>query len=162
MANLVANYYFETVTSYCKDSLKNNHKRSIPPFSSFNYIAIILAHTICWNVHHEIHQMSQGSLGLIYDYICFLIHIDCHPITKISRSILYCWQFDQTFLDINYKWKRCIEGIVQKGPYPPCLRMADRALLAGYPRYMAICLGPFQSTPSPLQETGIEPWCWAS
>ena len=22
----------------------------------------------------------------------------------------------------------------QKGPYPPCLRMADRALLAGYPR----------------------------
>ena len=22
-----------------------------------------------------------------------------------------------------------------KGPYPPCLRMADRALLAGYPRY---------------------------
>ena len=26
--------------------------------------------------------MSQGSLGLIYDYICFLIHIDCHPIKK--------------------------------------------------------------------------------
>ena len=29
-----------------------------------------------------------------------------------------------------------IEGILPKGPYPPCLRMADRALLAGYPRYM--------------------------
>ena len=28
-----------------------------------------------------------------------------------------------------------IEGILQKGPYPPCLRMADRALLAGYPRH---------------------------
>ena len=27
-----------------------------------------------------------------------------------------------------------IEGILPKGPYPPCLRMADRALLAGYPR----------------------------
>ena len=26
------------------------------------------------------------------------------------------------------------EGILPKGPYPPCLRMADRALLAGYPR----------------------------
>ena len=24
-------------------------------------------------------------------------------------------------------------GILPKGPYPPCLRMADRALLAGYP-----------------------------
>ena len=27
-----------------------------------------------------------------------------------------------------------IEGILSKGPYPPCLRMANRALLAGYPR----------------------------
>ena len=25
------------------------------------------------------------------------------------------------------------DGILPKGPYPPCLRMADRALLAGYP-----------------------------
>ena len=25
-----------------------------------------------------------------------------------------------------------IDGILSKGPYPPCLRMADRALLAGY------------------------------
>ena len=29
-----------------------------------------------------------------------------------------------------------IEGILPKGPYLPCLCMADRALLAGYPRYM--------------------------
>ena len=27
-----------------------------------------------------------------------------------------------------------IEGILPNGPYPSCLRMADRALLAGYPR----------------------------
>ena len=27
-----------------------------------------------------------------------------------------------------------IDGILPKGPYPPCIRMADRALLAGYPR----------------------------
>ena len=26
------------------------------------------------------------------------------------------------------------DGNLPKGPYPPCLRMADRALLAGYPR----------------------------
>ena len=31
-----------------------------------------------------------------------------------------------------------IDGILPKGPYPPCLRMADRALLAGYPRYICI------------------------
>ena len=29
-----------------------------------------------------------------------------------------------------------IEGILPKGPYPPCLRMADRVLLVRYPRYM--------------------------
>ena len=29
-----------------------------------------------------------------------------------------------------------IDGILPKGPYPPWLRMADRALLAGYPRYI--------------------------
>ena len=28
-----------------------------------------------------------------------------------------------------------IDGILPKGPYPPCLRMADKALLGGYPRY---------------------------
>ena len=28
-----------------------------------------------------------------------------------------------------------IDGILPKGPYPPCLRMADRALSAGYHRY---------------------------
>ena len=29
-----------------------------------------------------------------------------------------------------------IDGILPKGPYPPCLCMADRALLAGYPPIM--------------------------
>ena len=33
-----------------------------------------------------------------------------------------------------------INGILPKGPYPPCLRMADRALLAGYPRNANIYL----------------------
>ena len=32
------------------------------------------------------------------------------------------------------------EGIVQKGTYPPCLRMADRALFAGYLRLKPISL----------------------
>ena len=36
-----------------------------------------------------------------------------------------------------------IDGILPKGPYPPCLRMADRALLAGYPRYMNTVSVPF-------------------
>ena len=31
---------------------------------------------------------------------------------------------------LNYRY---VEGILPKRPYPSCLRMADRALLAGYP-----------------------------
>ena len=53
---------------------------------------------------------------------------------------------------INFKWKMCyvslirtiktnshkqIEGILPKWPYQPCLRVVDRALLAGYPRNIA-------------------------
>ena len=31
-----------------------------------------------------------------------------------------------------------IDGILPKGPYPPCLRMAVRALLGEYPRYLSL------------------------
>ena len=43
----------------------------------------------------------------------YLGHVSC-----ITRPIFY------------------IDGILPKGPYPPCFRMADRALLEGYPLYM--------------------------
>ena len=37
-----------------------------------------------------------------------------------------------------------IDGVLPKGPYPPCLRMADRALLARYSRYIHNeCVAPF-------------------
>ena len=41
----------------------------------------------------------------------------------------------------NNQWRLSLltdpyRGYPPKGPYPPCLRMADRALLAGYPWYM--------------------------
>ena len=37
--------------------------------------------------------------------------------------------------NLNCEWNITdeIDGILPKGPYLPCLRMADRALLAGYP-----------------------------
>ena len=39
--------------------------------------------------------------------------------SKQYIKALHCWPYDV--------------GILLKGPYPPCLRMADRALLAGHP-----------------------------
>ena len=48
----------------------------------------------------------------------------------------------------NWKYKDTqIDGFLPKEPYPPCLRMADMDLLAGYPRYerftnnSAVCCG---------------------
>ena len=46
----------------------------------------------------------------------------------------YCW-FNMMSCHVN---SLHIEGILPKGPYPPCLRMAGRALLAGYPRYVIL------------------------
>ena len=45
---------------------------------------------------------------------------------------LHTVNYRQTF----WESKSDIKGILPKGPYPPCLRMADRALLAGYPQYV--------------------------
>ena len=48
-----------------------------------------------------------------------------------------------------------IEGILPKGPYyPPCLRMADRTLLAGYPRYVIVLIYPCTKPNTPW----TKPW----
>ena len=47
-----------------------------------------------------------------------------------------------------------IEGILPKGPYPPCLHMADRALSTGYPRYCSCC-------PRCTQTSSHRCWSWA-
>ena len=56
-----------------------------------------------------------------------------------------CWQIVIYWFHSLLQWNSKIaaqtvlslqpefDGILPKGPYPPCLRMADRALLAGYP-----------------------------
>ena len=45
-------------------------------------------------------------------------------------------------------WKPYLEGILPKGPYPSCLRMADRALLAGYPRPVTSSRKPWLMCPT--------------
>ena len=66
----------------------------------------------------------------------------CHPATKIMNLVNYLvdmwWPYtnnDTAFWHVDH-----IEGILPKGPYPPCLRMADRTLLAGYPRYISVLI----------------------
>ena len=54
-----------------------------------------------------------------------------------QAEISFCTQYTNTDID----------SILPKGPYQPCLRMADRALLAGYPRY-TVCNIYKQSNPN--------------
>ena len=57
------------------------------------------------------------------------MHYKCSFLTLKWLHLRY--NFSVTVLCVAY-----IDGILPKGPYPPCLHMADRALLAGYPRYI--------------------------
>ena len=45
------------------------------------------------------------------------------------------WPFQTTVRKTNsLAWTKYYDGILPKGSYPPCLRMAGRDFLAGYPR----------------------------
>ena len=54
-----------------------------------------------------------------------------------------------------FKFHWHIKGILPKGPYLPCISIAGRALLAGYPRYVP--KGPINNYPALAQ---IMAWRW--
>ena len=61
-----------------------------------------------------------------------ILKIYANPFPHFSAMLVSDRQTNQ------YRWKHYLchfEGVLLKGPYPPCLRMVDRALLAGYPRF---------------------------
>ena len=65
-----------------------------------------------------IHSYEDGDAG---NYSCRSIYRSAESVLITSGGyIVYC----------SY-----IDGTLPKGPYPPRLRMADRTLLRGYPRY---------------------------
>ena len=60
-----------------------------------------------------------------------------HQETAIKREIhQYIRGIPAICIDSLCNCCRNIDGMLPKGPYPPCLRVADRALLTGHPRYM--------------------------
>ena len=84
----------------------------------------------------------------------FKICKQCSQIHFLVESWFKSYLFPRVKLSISQNWYRYhrtgdvssqldayIDGILPKGPYPPCLRMADRALLAGYLRYSRRSLG---------------------
>ena len=64
-----------------------------------------------------------------------------YPVSRpYDRAMVSCEDFEENCHDGTE-----FDGILPKGPYPPCLRMADRALLAGYPRIVDVSFTKTQS-----------------
>ena len=74
-------------------------------------------------------MFSADSYPFLFDYE------NCYPST-FEQFILE----KLTYVTVNLNWY--IEGILPIRPSPPCLHMADRALLAGYPWYVYVCKVP--------------------
>ena len=108
--------------------------------------------TMWWKVNVRIQLVSAMLLhrGQICDDEGKYQNIDGIPDATLLMA-------DMMWLRVNVGTQAvwCIEGILPKGPYPPCLRMADRALLAGYPRYvMSLFDGRYNVMKGEYQNTG--------
>ena len=63
----------------------------------------------------------------------YVMHWLCHADLRNIKRYFKIFNL-LSFLNIEMAYR----GYPAKGPYPPCLHMADRALLAGYPWYTQI------------------------
>ena len=76
-------------------------------------------------------------ISLWWIHVCVSNHLPGYfPYIEAQWSNLegYAWNILLTNIKPQQLTKH-IDGILSKGLYPPCLRMADMALLSGYPRY---------------------------
>ena len=72
-----------------------------------------------------------------YTYSRLLQRLKSNSLCEVTISI-YCMEAIKLLMSCGVViYEKHIEDILPKGPYLPCLRMADSALLAGYPRYVA-------------------------
>ena len=89
-------------------------------------INISLNYTInSWHNHiksikTQLYSFIMGYIVTVHAVVLSIFVSQSHSLSAIN----YCLPY--------------IEGILQKGPYLPCVSMAGRALLAGYPRYSVI------------------------
>ena len=77
------------------------------------------------------HQVDREAVQICFVHHMMLLQIsqpflDMQCSNQVSEDIMLCWRNGQKHM----------EGILPKGPYPPCVSIAGRALLAGYPWYI--------------------------
>ena len=88
---------------------------------------------IIW-VFHSVFRLTRKKQSFAALAVCEGNHwclVDCN-VESFSISFQCCSKCRQ-------QSQAYVEGILPKWPYPPCLRMAYRALLAGYPRCVHFC-----------------------
>ena len=80
----------------------------------------------------SVSHLVDPNNSLHYISITFaLLHFKCNYICQNLSG------FTPIKMVVILKQGPDFDGILPKGPYPPCLGMADRALLAGYPRFLS-------------------------
>ena len=110
------------------------------------------------NVPHQSNRTQAENIGHQIEYPGpFWGEVSGH-----WRIITYHWKLQVLlFPNINIVYLLCtrhiicIEGILPKGPYLPCVSMADRALLVGYHRYIYIYCGLYSLKRQRLIGIGI-------
>ena len=98
------------------------------PLSVTLEIALIFL-AVCFKMCNPVTIYSYYNINNYTTIVCIIDHIAL-PSSCCNESVT--WR-----VAINRRIH--IDGILPKGLYPPCLRMADRALLAVYPRYICVC-----------------------
>ena len=99
--------------------------------NTLSYVFLVLTHQY---VPYSQHQKHFCWNTVIY---VFIFSSNCHHYCNFQMIHVHILQGKKLWIYI-YVYTH-IDGILPKGPYPTCLRMADGALLAGYPRYMIVC-----------------------
>ena len=96
-----------------------------------------------------LHPSNCGIVWIDFPYFGELKYNDEYDKMSRSSSLLrFFWWYQNSWLIrvkcfwiFQFWYIRVLgkfDGILPKGPYPPCLRMADRALFAGYTRIRVV------------------------
>ena len=84
-------------------------------------------------------RLGLSVLMFTCDFCCW-----CWRVMRLSYGVSGGWRLDGSgssggrrwYCRLLRNWKWHFRGILPKGPYLPCVSMAGRALLAGYPRFI--------------------------
>ena len=125
-----------------KTSIYRNHKQNGVICDMKRWIWCLYLTPLASKHHHIIWlNANLHMLYLLWNMLSFvwLYFVVVSLEVSVDTSVLCSHVFQGWFTGTGaIIWLSQCKCILPKGPYPPCLRMADRALLAGYPQSMVV------------------------